>query len=81
MDRVAYQNLRFAVEAEIINANSDSDFDQTSSVNSLMRIFLSALAQQEVNRQRSRREFKTFRRKPDVIVPSWAFHPPVEKKK
>lgn len=79
MDRVAYQNLRFAVEAEFINALNNPQCDDRAGINNLMRLFLSALAQQEVNRQRSRREFKTFRREPDVIVPSWAFHPPVEK--
>lgn len=79
MDRVAYQNLRFAVEAEFINASNDPNSDCHTSVNSLMRIFLSALAQQEVQRQRSRREFKTFRRRNDVVVPGWAFKPKADK--
>ncbi|MFW9088220.1 hypothetical protein ACOI7N_27245 [Pseudomonas sp. P2758] len=79
MDRVAYQNLRFAVEAEFLNASSNPNADQHTSVNSLMRIFLAALAQQEVQRQRSRREFKTFRRRDDFAVPGWAFKPKADK--
>ena len=81
MDRVTYQNLRFEVEAQIDVAIRSPGLDQSACVNSLMRVFLAALAQQEVKRQISRRQFKTFRRDPDVIVPGWAFHPPVENDK
>lgn len=73
MDRVAYQNLRFAVEMEFLNAFNDPQYDERAGVNSLMRLFLSALAEQEVSRQRSARKFKTFRRNPESIAPSWAY--------
>ncbi|GLX91988.1 hypothetical protein Pfra02_45560 [Pseudomonas fragi] len=76
MDRVAYQNLRFAVEAEFINAINNPQYDELAGINSLMRLFLSALAQQEVTRQRSARKFKTFRRNPEAVAPSWAYRKP-----
>lgn len=75
MDRVTYQNLRFEVEAQLDAAIRSPGLDQSACVNSLMRVFLSALAQQEVKRQKSRREFMTFRRDDSVQVPGWAFHP------
>lgn len=76
MDRANYQSLRFAVETEILDSTNRPELDQHAQVNNLMRIFLSALAEQEVNRQRSARKFKTFRRKPDAVAPSWAFREP-----
>ena len=76
MDRVAYQNLRFAVEMEFLNALNNPQCDERAGINSLMRLFLSALAQQEVVRQRSARKFKTFRRNPESIAPSWAYRKP-----
>jgi len=76
MDRVAYQNLRFAVEMEFLNALNNPQCDERAGINSLMRLFLSALAQQEVARQRSARKFKTFRRSPESIAPSWAYRKP-----
>ena len=76
MDRVAYQNLRFAVEMEFLNALNNPLCDERAGINSLMRLFLSALAQQEVTRQRAARKFKTFRRNPEAIAPSWAYRKP-----
>lgn len=76
MDRVSYQNLRFAVEMEFLSALNNPQFDERAGINSLMRLFLSALAQQEVSRQRSARKFKTFRRNPEAIAPSWAYRKP-----
>ena len=76
MDRVAYQNLRFAVEMEFLNALNNPQCDERAGINSLMRLFLSALAQQEVTRQRAARQFKTFRRNPEAIAPSWAYRKP-----
>lgn len=76
MDRVSYQNLRFAVEMEFLSALNNPQFDERAVINSLMRLFLSALAQQEVSRQRSARKFKTFRRNPEAIAPSWAYRKP-----
>ncbi|UXZ19961.1 hypothetical protein KZH41_15530 [Pseudomonas sp. YeP6b] len=76
MDKVAYQNLRFAVEMEFLNALNNPQCDERAGINSLMRLFLSALAQQEVARQRSVRKFKTFRRNPEAIAPSWAYRKP-----
>lgn len=75
VDRVTYQNLRFEVEAQIDVAIRSPGLDQSACVNSLMRVFLAALAQQEVRRQQSRRELITFRRSSSVKVPGWAFHP------
>ncbi|MGP5469926.1 hypothetical protein ACTXNP_27035 [Pseudomonas helleri] len=76
MDRVTYQNLRFAVEMEFLNALKNPQCDERAGINSLMRLFLSALAQQEVTRQRAARKFKTFRRNPEAIAPSWAYRKP-----
>jgi hypothetical protein len=76
MDKVAYQNLRFAVEMEFLNVLNNPQCDERAGINSLMRLFLSALAQQEVARQRSVRKFKTFRRNPEAIAPSWAYRKP-----
>ncbi|UZM15475.1 hypothetical protein LZV00_06945 [Pseudomonas kielensis] len=76
MDKVAYQNLRFAVEMEFLNALNNPQCDERAGINSLMRLFLSALAQQEVERQRSVRNFKTFRRNPEAIAPGWAYRKP-----
>ena len=73
MDRVDYQNLRFSVECEFENLLSNAASDKSSSVNNVMRLFLHALAQQEVRNQRSRRDFKLFRKNPETIVPGWAF--------
>lgn len=76
MNRDTYQNLRFAVETQLLNAINDPKFDERAGVNSLMRLFLSALAEQEIARQRSIRKFKTFRRNPEAIAPSWAYRKP-----
>lgn len=76
MDRVSYQNLRFAVEMEFLSALNNPQCDERAGINSLMRLFLSALAQQEVSRQRAARKFKTFRRNPEAIAPSWAYRKP-----
>ena len=76
MNRDTYQNLRFAVETQLLNAINDPQCDERAGINSLMRLFLSALAQQEVTRQRAARKFKTFRRNPEAIAPSWAYRKP-----
>ena len=76
MDRVAYQNLRFAVEMEFLNALNNPQCDERAGINIFMFLLLSALAQQEVVRQRSARKFKTFRRNPESIAPSWAYRKP-----
>ena len=75
MDKSAYQILRFSVESDIKNAFHDGA-DPDVLLNSVMRLFLSALSQQEVARQRCNRQFLTFRRNPDVKPPSWAFRKP-----
>lgn len=75
MNRIDYQNLRFAVESEIANLISSPSGDYASTVNSVMRHFLSAMAQQEVKAQRSRRDFKLFKKNHETVVPGWAFHP------
>ncbi|MFL1553490.1 hypothetical protein ACI77I_31205 [Pseudomonas sp. D47] len=76
MNRDTYQNLRFAVETEFVNALNNPQYDERAGINSLMRLFLSALAEQEVARQRSARKFKTFRRNPETVAPSWAYRKP-----
>jgi hypothetical protein len=76
MDRSAYLKLRFAVELEVANGIDENKSDQQALVNTLMRAFLDVLAQQELVRQESRRKLKTFRRRPDVKPPAWAFREP-----
>ncbi|MBH3382116.1 hypothetical protein [Pseudomonas asiatica] len=76
MERVAYQNLRFEIEAQISCALDDPGVDREACINSLMRTFLSALASQEIKRQQSKKDFVTFRRNPNVVVPGWAYHKP-----
>lgn len=76
MDRSTYLKLRFAVELEVANGIDEDKPDQQVLVNTLMRAFLDALAQQELARQESRRKLKTFRRRPDVKPPAWAFREP-----
>ena len=76
MERVAYQNLRFEIEAQISCALDDPGVDKEACINSLMRTFLSALASQEIKRQQSKKAFLTFRRNPNVVVPGWAYRKP-----
>ncbi|MFS2161105.1 hypothetical protein ACCD10_27785 [Pseudomonas sp. Pseusp122] len=74
MDKSTYQSLRFSVENEVANFNSGI-VDTDALINSVMRLFLQAVSNEQVKRQTFKREFLTFRRRSDVIVPGWAFHP------
>jgi len=75
MDRVDYQNLRFAVENQIVD-HDNGHIDSTDLVNSVMRIFLQAISTDQVKRQVSKRQLLTFRRDKQVTVPGWAFRAP-----
>ena len=74
MDRVQYQMLRYSVENEIADYDSGRS-DPNALANSLMRLFLQAQSAEQVRNQHAKRKLLTFRRRPDVIVPGWAFHP------
>jgi hypothetical protein len=79
MDRLDYQQLRFSVENEIRNAINSVDSVQLDCfvlTNSVMRLLLAAHSSSEVKRQRSKRQFLTFRRSPDMKAPSWAYRKP-----
>lgn len=75
MDRLSYQQLRYAVESELDNFNS-GNADDSAFVNSLMRPFLQAASAEQVKSQLAKRQFLTFRRVPNVIPPSWAYRNP-----
>ncbi|OSN67631.1 hypothetical protein BV349_01636 [Pseudomonas syringae pv. actinidiae] len=75
MDRLSYQQLRYAVESELDNFNS-GNVDDTAFVNSLMRLYLQAASAEQVKSQVAKRKFLTFRRVPNVIPPSWAYRNP-----
>jgi hypothetical protein len=72
-----YQMLRYSVESEIANYDSGNT-DPVAFANSLMRLFLQASSSEQVKSQRAKREFLTFRRKPNSIPPGWAFRKPVD---
>jgi len=74
MDKLTYQHLRFCVENQLADYDS-GNIDSVAFANSLMRLFLQAVSDEQVKRQHFKREFLTFRRRSDVIVPGWAFHP------
>ena len=80
MDKSSYQMLRFAVESEVYAAALQSGVvataDTDSLVNALMLNFVRCISAEKVKSQRLRREFKTFRRSPDVKPPSWAYRKP-----
>jgi len=75
MDKSAYQLLRFSVENQVANLDSGV-VDSTAFTNSLMRLFLQALSSEQVRQQSLKRELLTFRRRPDLTVPGWAFRKP-----
>ena len=75
MDRIDYQALRFSVENQLADFDSCST-DVRALANSLMRVFLQAMATQQVKRQVLKRELLTFRRDPNIIPPSWAYREP-----
>jgi hypothetical protein len=75
MNKSAYQELRFSVENQIANHDS-GDSDSCALVNSLMRVFLQAMAAEQVKRQVLKRDLLTFRRDPKLIPPSWAYREP-----
>lgn len=75
MDRVDYQNLRFAVESQIVDLDNGI-LDRDAVVNRVMRSFLQAVATSQVKRASSKRAFQTFRRDAKTKTPSWAFRKP-----
>lgn len=75
MNRVDYQNLRFAVENQIADFECGL-LDSAALANSVMRLFLQAASTEQVKSQVSRRELLTFRRDRQVTVPGWAYKVP-----
>ncbi len=76
MDRVDYQNLRFEVECAVSSGMLDTSASSDDVTNSVMRLFLRAIASQEVKRQRINRDFKQFRRGAEIKSPGWAYREP-----
>lgn len=76
MERADYVKLRFNVQQELTTGIGSDFLDVDDLVSNLMRIFLLSLSDSEVKRQRANRRFKTFRRNPDITVPSWAYRKP-----
>ncbi len=76
MNRVAYQNLRFEVLSIVHDSQRSTVFSVDDVTNLLMRTFLHAVAVSEVQQTKARRNFLTFRRNPETIVPGWAFRVP-----
>lgn len=76
MNKSAYQILRWSVDEAISNARHNTAISDVDFANNLMRLFLQRLASEQVNSQKARREFLTFRRNPENIAPSWALHNP-----
>jgi len=75
MNKSAYQSLRWSVEADIRLLVRDESIVKQITDN-VMRSVLAEVSTQEVNRQRHKREFLTFRRNPEATVPGWAFRKP-----
>lgn len=75
MERSAYQNLRFQVESEIVNFD-ECNSDRDALLNSVMRLFIQAMAAEQVKRQISKRQLLTFRRDIQVSLPNWALTNP-----
>lgn len=76
MDRIGYQKLRFDVQQEIANGFTSEIFDSEVLTNSVMRLFLHAISEDQVKSRRIASQFKTFRRNPDLKAPSWAYRDP-----
>jgi len=75
VNKSVYQQLRFSVENQIADHHS-GNADSCALVNSLMRVFLQAMATEQVKRQVLKRDMLTFRRDPKLNPPSWAYREP-----
>lgn len=75
MDKKQFQTLRWNIEADIRNHVTDESLVR-SIANDVMRTVLSDFSSQAVARQRSKRQFMTFRRNPEGTAPSWAYRKP-----
>ncbi|MDY0833558.1 hypothetical protein [Pseudomonas sp. SED1] len=75
MDKQQFQVLRWNIESDIRNHVTDEALVK-SIANDVMRTVLTDFSNQAIVRQRSKRQFLTFRRNPEVIAPSWAFRKP-----
>lgn len=75
MDKQRYIALRFDVESKIRQLVDDED-SILRLTNDIMRSFLEERASQISERHIRRRNFLTFRRDPEVSVPSWAYRKP-----
>lgn len=75
MDKKQFQVLRWSVEADIRNHVADESLVKCIA-DAVMRTILNDFSNQASARQRSKRQFLTFRRNPEAIAPSWAFRKP-----
>lgn len=75
MDKKQFQVLRWNIEADIRNHVTDESLIKTIA-NDVMRTVLTEFSNQAVVRQRTKRQFLTFRRNPEAIAPSWAYRKP-----
>lgn len=76
MDRHDYQKLRFSVQQEL-QASLGLPYAETDEItNNVMRLFLQTVSASEVKRQTIARQFKEFKRSPEISAPSWAFKNP-----
>ena len=76
MDRTDYLQLRSNINSEIHNALNDISVDPDVLTNSVMRLLLQSLSSSSVKAQKTKRQFLTFRRDPNLIPPSWAYRKP-----
>lgn len=72
MDKLDYQTLRYSVVNQIADFDSGV-IDSSALANSVMRLFLQAMASEQVRHQVSKRKLLTFRRSAECKPPSWAF--------
>lgn len=75
MDKKQFQVLRWSIEADIRNHVSDETLVK-SIANDVMRTVLVHFSSQAIARQRSKRQFLTFRRNPEATAPGWAYRKP-----
>ncbi|NUT79847.1 hypothetical protein [Pseudomonas brassicacearum] len=75
MERQDYLKLRFEIHQEIVSG-LESAVDEETLTNNLMRRILHSFSAAEVKRQNIAQQFKSFKRNPNTIVPSWAYNNP-----
>lgn len=75
MDKSNYQSLRYSV-GEQVDSFDSGVITADALTNSVMRLFLQAMAAEQVRRQVSKRQLLTFRRSSVPKAPSWAYREP-----